>query len=340
MDSLLSRFLSSKGRPIICNGKLLRSGNKMVYVRESTRYSIVFTTAAKSNTSATIGEVNLTTGEGVKLTEEESFEPLTERRVFDSVLDFDREHAAAWLLDPETVDDDSLSICIDPFTNALIIESELYQKMMDPTEFQRADKTYEKAAQEIRAKMLLDYIENYYVIYSYLFNNKLMGTRSPSIIKGHLVAGLFQPLYCGTRYIPSPLDFPIFAGFRSIVNGEAMGITDGLGNIEVQLEPRENTDRGLLLSCVSTYDIVHRFAASDADKARLYVPKGLDRRVFMFVLLRILSSQISAGTGLQVPLTTKHPSRSAEIRDNPAYATFLYNLAKGYEERRKQIATR
>lgn len=340
MANLLSGCLSNKGKPVICNGKLLRSGNKMVYARESANYSVIFTTAAKSNTSATVGEVNLTTGEGVKLTDEEGFKPLTEKSVISAVLDFDRQYSHIWFRDPEDVTVEDLNIDIDPFTNALIIESELYRKMMDPQEFHRIDMNYDGDGRKLRAKLLLDYIEDYYVTYSYLFHNKLMGTRSPAFIKGHLVAGLFQPLYCGTRFIPSPLDYPIFTGFRSIIHGDAMGINDGLGNIEVNLEPRENIDRGLILSCVSTYDIVHRFAPADAEKAKLYVPKGLDRRVFMFILLRVLSNQISQGTGLSVPLNTKHPSRTAEIKDNPAYMTFLYNLAKGYDDRRSQIAVR
>lgn len=339
MGSLLSGYLSNKGKPIICNGQLLRSGNKMVYARESANYSVIFTTASKSNVSAQYTEVNLTTGEGVKVKEGEQFTPLNEHAVISAVLDFDRTYAPMFYQAPENVDASCLSIDIDPFTQALIIESDLYQRMTDPVEFHRIDRQYDEVGQKIRAKMLLDYIESYYVLYSYLFNSKLTGTRAPAITKGHMVAGLFQPLQCYTNRIRSPLEYPIFSGFRSIINGQALGLNDDLGDIEEELEPREGIDRGLYLTCVSMYDIVHRLSPSGIRPENVYVPRGLDRRMFMYILLTVLSRQVAKGLDVDIPILSRHQARLTELRDSEAYLTLFERMQKGYEEKCSQIVT-
>lgn len=120
-----------------------------------------------------------------------------------------------------------------------MLESELYHRMMDPYEFHRTDRTYTDAAQKIRAGLLLEYINNYYDIYNYLFNRRLMATHMPSFVKGHLVAGLFQPIMCSTELIPSPLIYPAVASVRTLLSGDSLAVRDGAGNIEIRLEPTE-----------------------------------------------------------------------------------------------------
>lgn len=342
MASLLSDLLSGKGKPLICNGKLLMYGRQLIFVRESTNYSAIFTATSRNNAAGAGAEINLTTGESGPDKEGKEPEPLTERSLINSILDFDRKYAAAWGRSPDSVSPNSIHKGIDPYTGAIVLESELYHRMMDPYEFHRTDRTYTDAAQKIRAGLLLEYINNYYDIYNYLFNRRLMATHMPSFVKGHLVAGLFQPIMCSTELIPSPLIYPAVASVRTLLSGDSLAVRDGAGNIEIRLEPTETSNRGLNLTCVSMYDFCRRFAPSDADgeNGPLLVPKQLDKRVFMFVLMYLLSGIVNRGLDLPVPLEDKRPTRMQELRENDELRTFTNNIVRGYLEMSSQLAVR
>lgn len=353
MASLLSELLSSKGKPLICNGRLLMYGRQLVFARESSNYSVVFTAASRNNKSGAGSEINLTTGEGTSAEgTEKQTEAITEKTVIDSLLEFDRKYAPAWGRAADSVSASKIERAIDPYTGAVVLESELYHKMMDPYEFHRTDRNYTEQAQQIRAELLLDYINNYYDIYTYLFNRRLMATHMSSFVKGHLVAGLFQPIICSTELIRSPLDYPAVASFMSLLHGESGAITDGAGNIEIRLEPTENSNRGLRLTCVSTYDFTRRFQATydyvrpnpDSDERvrvdlPLRVPKQLDKRVFMFILMYLTSGIVNRDYGLPVPLEEKRPTRMQELRENDEYRTFANNIVRGYADLSTQIVS-
>lgn len=344
MGSLLSEYLSSKGKPLICNGKLLMHGRQLIFARESTNYSVMFTVASRNNKSGAGVEINLTTGEGTKPAEEgQEDNTLTEGKVIESLLDFDRKYAAAWGRSEADVHPDRIECAVDTYTGAVVLESELYHKMMDPYEFHRVDRNYSEAAQKVRVELLLDYINNYFDIYTYLFNRRLMATHVSPFVKGHLVAGLFQPIVCSTELIRSPLEYPAAEGFMSILNGQALGLHDTAGNIEVILEPNENSNRGLKLTCVSTYDFANRFrgtGTTDGEELqRLFVPKQLDKRVFMFILMYLMSGIVNRGYNLPVPLESRHPVRIQELRENAEYRTFANNIVTGYSQLSMQLTT-
>lgn len=342
MGSLLNEFLSSKGKPVICNGSLLMYGRQLIFARESTNYSVMFTATSRNNRSGTGTEINLTTGEGTPEGEGSKTEALTEHSLIDGLLDFDRKYAAAWGRDPEAVDPSKISIGVDSYTGAIVMESELYHKMMDPYEFHRTDRNYSNAAQKIRAELLLDYINNYYDIYTYLFNRRLMATHVSSFVKGHLVAGLFQPIVCSSELIRSPLDYPAVGSFMSLLHGESSAIRDSGGNIEITLEPNENSNRGLRLTCASMYDFAMRFRATQRGSEELMpllVPKQMDKRVFMFVLMYLLSGIVNRGYDLPVPLEDSRPTRMQELRENTELNTFAFNTVNGYVRLSSQLAT-
>lgn len=345
MGSLLSEYLSSKGKPLICNGKLLMYGRQLIFARESTNYTVMFTVASRNNKSGGGVEINLTTGEGTTPQAEgdSADNTLTEEKVIESLLDFDRKYAAAWGRSEADVHPDKISCAVDTYTGAVVLESELYHKMMDPYEFHRVDRNYSEAAQKVRAELLLEYINNYFDIYTYLFNRRLMATHVSPFVKGHLVAGLFQPIICSTELIRSPLEYPAADSLMSILKGQALGLQDTAGNIEIILEPNENSNRGLRLTCVSTYDFVNRFRGTGTTDGttpqKLLVPKQLDKRVFMFILMYLMSGIVNRGYGLPVPLETRHPVRMQELQQNDEYRTFANNIVTGYSELSMQLAT-
>lgn len=337
MVSHLSDLLSSKGKPLICNGKLLMYGRQLVFARESTNYSVVFTTASRNNNSGAGSEIILSEG----TTEDgEDKVVLNEKTLIDSLLDFDRKYASAWNRTPESVSPKNLFKAVDPYTGAVILESELFRKMMDPYEFHRTDRNYNEAAMKIRAELLLDYINNYYDIYTYLFNRRLMATHMSSFVKGHLVAGLFQPIICSTELIRSPFDYSAVAQVLTLLSGDHAAIRDSAGDIVVRLEPTENSNRGLTLTCVSMYDFCNRFnPRENIESGRpLLVPKQMDKRVFMFVLMYLLSGIVNRGLNLPVPLESMRPTRMQELRENDELRTFTNNITRGYTELSTQIA--
>lgn len=338
MASHLSGLLASKGKPLICNGKLLMHGRQLVFARidKGASYGVVFSAAARNNAQGG-GEISLT---GSDSGEKDEKGMLTEKSLIDSILDFDRKYAPAWNRSPESVSAKNIFKAVDPYTGAVILESEFYQKMMDPYEFHRTDRNYNEAARRIRAELLLEYINNYFDIYTYLFNRRLMSTHMSSFVKGHLVAGLFQPIICSTEFIRSPLIYPAVASFRTLLSGDHAGIRDGAGDIEVRLEPSGSSNRGLQLTCVSMYDFCNRFCPRQVREsgAPLLVPKQMDKRVFMFVLMYLMSGIVNSGLGLHVPLEEKRPVRMQELRDNDELRTFANNLVLGYTELSTQLA--
>lgn len=90
------------------------------------------------------------------------------------------------------------------------------------------------------------------------------------------------------------------------------------------------------------YDFCRRFAPSDADgeNGPLLVPKQLDKRVFMFVLMYLLSGIVNRGLDLPVPLEDKRPTRMQELRENDELRTFTNNIVRGYLEMSSQLAVR
>lgn len=340
MGSLLSDLLSSKGKPIICNGKLLMYGRQLIFAREDTNYRVVFTATSRNNeANSGSGEINLTMGEGSN-TEEQA---ITEKSVIQGLLDFDRKYAPAWGRSPESVTAAGIVKGVDPYTGAVVLESELYHRMMDPKEFHRSDRNYDAAAMNIRVELLLDYVNNYYDIYRYLFNRRLMATHMSPFVKGHLVAGLFQPVICSTELIRSPMEYPALSGFMSLLHGDTAILSDGGGNIEIQLEPTENSNRGLKLTCVSMYDFVQRFHPEDengeGNAKRLYVPRQLDKRLFMFVLMYLMSGIVNRGYNLPVPLEERHAGLLRDIEDRPELQQFKDNTVLGYLRLASQVAT-
>mgnify|MGYP001029755740 CR=1 FL=1 len=337
MGSLLSSYLSSHGKPVICNGKLLRYGNKKVLARESANYSVIFTVP----TSGLAGdEINLTTGDNLPNGEWGKFTPITEPTVISSVLDFDRKYARAWGKYPEDVDASHITIGCDGFTRAIVIESRYYSAMMNPQVFHSTDRIYSEEERKIRAELLLEYINNYYEIYTHLLNRRIMSSRMPFVVKGHLVAGLFQPLLCSTPLIRSPLEYPIVSDFLSLIHGDAAGISDELGNIEELLEVPDAIGKGIRLSCVSMHDIVRRFAPAQPNtSAGLVIPRLMNRGTFMFIMLYLLSGIVNRGVNLPVPLDQKHRARMEEITRDEVYSAFANNLITGYQEMATRVAT-
>lgn len=348
MASLLSERTGEKGNPVIYNGKLLMYGKRRVLVksdRQGNFKPVFFVRAAKDEI------INLTTGEGMPNGGEDpetgASLRLNEAKLLDMTLEFDRKYAPVWFRDPASCTTDTIEASVDTCTGAIVLESELYRRTMEPESFHRVDKAYKPEEIRVRAELLLEYIDNYYDIFTHLLNPRLNATSTPFYVKGHLVAGLFQPIRIATDKVRSPFDYPILSPFSSILNGKMEGLTDGLGNIETVLLPsaEENQPRGMHLTVASMYDFAHRFFVdrgmdgTGAHRAPI-VPKELKRQLFVYLLLQIACVIIAPNYEGDYPISAHHPLLEENLMQHKGIREFAFNVKSAYDALSSQIAVR
>lgn len=328
LASQLSELLASKGRPVICNGKLLRKGKQLIYVRYDQRFNPVFTVRTKPGVAA----VTVTDEGETAVTEREpEILDMTEQSLHDIVLKFDMEYGPNWGdWRPPTMKDDKVEMHVDPFLKAVVVTSDIYRREMN-IESHKVTSMYKD-----RAHLLLEYISDYFDIYSYLINRKLMGNTVPMVIKGHLISGFFQPLYCGTKYIPSPLDYPVYNKFYETITSWETSYGSRRLKAVIDLIEMQDKLRNIQLRVASMYDIANMLESPNVYRggrtvpAERIVPKQLDRRIFMFMFLEYLSLMLLTVTDqlseADTILHAQHRQLYESIMNKEGSAEFLNRM--------------
>lgn len=254
MATHLKGLLGKTGRPMLVNGKMLMRDHKVIYARKAVNAPIEF--------------YHMSGNEVVFL---EDGEALIKERL----EEFDNKYAVTLGRTPQAYED--VDVTIEPFTGAVLVETETYKALLDEKEHEQGTQHTKQVEQALR-EFVIEYTMNYLDSYLYLFNRKLSAQFMPINVRAHFVAGLHQPIEIGTKRIPSPFLFKEHQWFRQL-----------LGEREIFLEKSTDSPRQLTISCASIYDICALFGAP--------LQRELDRKVFMtmlnLTLLRALDTQAS-----------------------------------------------
>lgn len=294
-------------RPIVVNGKLVTYKGKLVRVQLSSNYKIVFTQRERN------GDVEIhEDGDEILLPFAESFS----KKYVNSGI----------------ANQDSLSnylASIDPFTQSIVLKSGLYEILLDRNNERHLHDGQRIFAQEVNdsvKEFVKDLTVNYYELFTILLNRRLMGAHMSPIIKGHLVAGLFQPLVVQSTHLDSPFKLGEFDWFFKYLNE--------LGTVEEYLERRRQTNRGLDLSVVSMYDLSQRFNTP--------IVRDMSRVHWMLMLCETLLLKVAPqGTAiLQERYSSIHDS--IQNGEGSAYGTdaFFYNFVTTVRNINTQLAVR
>ena len=122
-----------------------------------------------------------------------------------ALLDFDTKYGSLNI----PIDAEDIQVTICPYTGCTVITSSIYRYLSNPD---RHDLTvhYEQWVRDLLNQFVFDEICNSYELFVRIFNPKLKRGQFPPIIKGHLVAGFYQPLICDTEPLKSALHYPQF----------------------------------------------------------------------------------------------------------------------------------
>lgn len=190
MGQLSYRELLGKTKsPIIINGKLLTSDRFIVCARKPEK-AVEFLYTDSTQTEHPIAN-------GKELIDK-------------ALADFMDRYAA---LNIKT-DTDDVDVSICPYTGALIITSADYRFLSD-TRRHDLSVHYEKQVRDLLNQFLFEEICNSFEIFYKILNPKLKRAQFPPMIKGHLVAGFYQPIICDTDYIKSAVRYPTFQSYIS-----------------------------------------------------------------------------------------------------------------------------
>lgn len=179
------------------------------------------------------------------------------------------------------------SASVDPFTGAIVLKNELYNQLIDKgNRLHLHDGTvqFKTEVQNLLNEFIKEFIMNYFDIYSYLIDKRLMGSRTPVKIKGHLVSGLYQPLLVATRQIDAPLQLGEFSWLSGIINTPRQ--------CEERLEGVYETTRGLELTAIAMCDFASKFGVTCI--------KNLNRLYFQFILHLLLIDTIQEGNATEM----------------------------------------
>lgn len=253
-------------RPLILNGKLVTKDNVPLRVKMGAGYHIVFTTTSAGKK------------EEATFTEEEGEKMLTDAAVafIDKYGAIGSDTSASWA---------GFQANIDPFTQAIVLKNNLYDILRDKySERHLHDGTsqFPPAVQSLISAFVEEQIVNYFEVYINLINRRLMSGHMPTIVKGHLIAGLYQPLLVQTKHIDCPLMFGEFDWFLNYLNKPTQTV-EYLGH-------QQETNRGLDLSVIAMSDLRERLKTP--------IVRDMDRNHWMFILYSTLSRYILGGESL------------------------------------------
>lgn len=308
MDNRLSGLVSDKVRkPIIINGKLLTIDGATVLARRE-RYSVVFTRAIAGGK-----EEYLDNGDGILDNAAKEFNEvyagMVGKNAIKDVINF---HAS-----------------VDPFTGAIVMKNGLYDLLLDRGDvnhFHDGKMQFRSEVQSLINRFDKELIFNYFEIYSALFNRRLVASHMPVKIKGHLVAGLFQPLVVRTRDIDCPLELSEFRWFFDFLNTPEVCVE--------QLETSQETTRGLELSVIAMSDFARKF--------NVPLMRQLNRKYFLFTLYFVLCGQIDPGFPAEMQKAFRGLFRYIESGrgDTKDVQAFLIECITGIQRARTQLVVR
>lgn len=317
MDTGLNVLLGKVGRPIVLNGKLL-CWEKSPILASRPNYSCEYRVAGK--------DIMMPAADGDKLIE-------------DSINEFAEKYGEILLgtgLNPKEL----LPPALDSFTGAIVMETVLFHEI-SRRELHEGGSQFKRTVVDLLNKFVLEYTKNWYEIYLYLFNRRLLAQHMPYIVKGHFVSGLYQPLLVETPKIMSPLRYGENSWLYSIFSG-----------YEEFLYLSGERDRKISLSAVAMCDICKIFKST--------VMFELDRKLWvlmveLLLMLRLDAEEASAMTKMYSRLMSRiltNPSIAArrggrlltdaeqENLSHYDYASLFANMADYAVKSGTQLATR
>lgn len=310
MVNSLSGLLSDKMRkPVIINGRLFTDGNAIIMLRRE-KYRVIV--------------IKVMPGQ-----QEEILENGDELLVGFADA-FDQKYGSLFNDGGKPRQEDANYFAnVDPFTGAIVLKNELYTRLLDKdNEFRFHDPSFQlkTPVQTVVDEFVKEFVMNYFEIYSYLLNRRLMASHMPVKIKGHLVAGLFQPIVVGTKHIDCPLHLGEFSWFFDSLNSPTQ--------VEKPLESIYETSRGLELSAVAMSDFSQRF----------YTPcaQNLNRLYFQFILYTILLNTHKDGTAAEMVKRFRRIYHAMEQGRGDAAGTmaFFSSCIKGFQKCRSTLVVR
>lgn len=249
MVAQLKGLLGKTNRPIVVNGKLLCMGRNLVAAHLS-NYKLAFDVLGlNQDLSASFGELMIN----------------QEIRRFRDAYDE--------ILNGTGLDADALDMSVDQFTGAVIIETPAYRELIK-REMHETGRQYNHTMTALIRQFMVEYTVNWFDNYVYLFNRRIAAQHMPIMVRGHFVAGLYQPLIVGTKSLPSPLLYGANQWFYNLLSGG-----------EEYLERSSDSTRKLDLSCVAMCDV--------ADTFHTPVIYELDRKVWMLMVELVVLSKLS-----------------------------------------------
>lgn len=259
MVNRLNGLVSSKARKtIIINGKLVTVDGRILTARRENYRTVLSTVGAgKEETIVDNGD-----------------------EILSQFADnFNKKYTAIATGDAEELQ--QFRANVDPFTGSIVMKNGLYDRLFDRNnELHIHDGVIQllpdvrKEVREFSCSLILDYFEIYHV----LLNRRLMSSHIPMTIKGHLVAGLFQPLVVKTKQIDCPLELAEFDWLHEYLREPE--------SVEKILEGVQETSRGLGLTAIAMSDF--------ADKFGTPIVTELNRLYFQYILYYILINTFDA----------------------------------------------
>lgn len=250
MDSGLNVLLGKVGRPVVLNGKLLCFEKSPLLISRPS-YSREYRVAGK--------DICFNAEQGDQLIAQQSEE-------------FALKYGA--LLAGTGVDmAELLPPTLDSFTGAIVLESTTFHEI-SKLELHDGSRQFQSAVTKMLTDFVVEYTVNWFEIYLYLFNRRIFAQHMPYSVKGHFVAGLFQPLLVETRSIRSPLSF-----------GENQWFYQIFRDYEEPLRLPGESDRRLSLSAVAMCDVATVF--------RVPTMFNLDRKLWVFMMELMLTLRLA-----------------------------------------------
>lgn len=250
MDAGLNVLLGKVGRPVVLNGKLLCFEKSPLLVSRP-GYSREYRVVGK--------DIYFSAEQGDQMIAEQSDEFAWK---YESLL-------AGTGVDPAEL----LPPTLDSFTGAIVLENSAFHEI-SKLELHDGSRQFQPAVSKMLTDFVVEYTVNWFEIYLYLFNRRISAQHMPYSVRGHFVAGLFQPLIVETRSIRSPLSYGENQWFHQIFR-----------DYEEQLRLPGESDRRLTLSAVAMCDIATVF--------RVPSMFNLDRKLWVFMMELLLTLRLA-----------------------------------------------
>lgn len=306
MNQLSELISGTAKRPIIINGRLLTDEGQMVMARRES-YRVEFIRVGYGRQESVVED-----GEGLMLR---------------AVSAFNEKYGR--IMGQGGGAHTDFMANVDTFTGAIVLHNAVFDTLMDKDNAQRLhDPTQQFPVdiQNLLRNFMVDLVAGYFIIYARLFNRRLMASHMPMFVKGHLVAGLYQPLVVATKFIDSPFRMGEFQWLTSYLNSPAV--------LETYLERMYDTARGIELTAIAMSDL--------CTKLHLPLVKEMDRLHWMFMLCVVtLGLVVPGGEQRLIGIAPGIWDAITEGKEQHGELTAFYNaFAQSCRSLRNTIAVR